>query len=740
MSADFDPREITRRRFVIGAALGAGGILLARGLAGGADEVFAAEGRGGADPFFAHLQIEADGTVIITCPQAEIGQGVYDSLAMIVADELDADWSRVRVRTAWAESALANPINKRQRIGGSDSVMTFRDGLRTVGAAAREMLIATAAERWSVPMAHCRCEQSRVVHDASNRAFHFGELAADAARRPVPATPALKPASALRLTGRRHVRKDTPAKIDGSAEFGVDVRRGVTVFAALRRANAIDARLVRHDPKSVSTMPGVVAVVPLDDAVAVVADSWWRAHRAAEALVVEFDESNVRGLSTAGIEATLRATLRDDARALEWPRIDRSVQPPRRIKADRVALEATFARRDAKQLDVTYEVPHLAHMTMEPQCCAVRVSADRCEVWAPLQQPDYARDLAATLTNLPADKVRVETTFGGGGFGRRWELDALRQAVLIARELPGRTVNLIWSREQDMRHDFYRPAHMARYRAAIDREGRLLALHGRTAGQSLLAYKGLRKDMTLPDVGATAGLLLDEYRVPLRLLEGVDAQLPIPIGFWRSVGASQNGFFCESVLDEIAHAAGRDPYELRRELLADEPRVRAVLERAAEASDWHRPLPKGRGRGIALNTGFGGICAQVFEVSVRGSKVVIHRVVCVYDCGLVLNPSIVESQLEGGIAFGLSAAIYGGLHFERGAVVESNFQDQTFVRSHEMPKVETHLIASDERAGGVGEASVPPAAPALVNAIFAASGRRYRRLPLRDFGLEIGAG
>jgi len=732
---------LPRRRFLVSVMVGASGALLLK------EGVFAhepaetaaapAKKPAAGSPFAAYVEILADGEVRIVSPQTEIGQGIFDTLAMIIADEMDADWDRVTVVLPHANLAFANPANQRQRIGGSDSIVAYREPLRQVGAAAREMLITAAATRWNVAPETLTTERSLVLHAASGRSIGFGELAADAAVLPVPAKPKLKDASALRLTGRRHVRKDTPSKVDGTALFAVDVREPGMLFAALRRSQSLRGSLKSFNAASVSSRKGVVAVVPLDDAVAIVAESWWVARQAAEALEVEFDESDLRGLSSAGLNATIRRTLADDAKAIELPLVVTGSNPPKRVPADRAAVEAALQRADAKKIDVYYEVPYLAHMTLEPQSCVAKVTADSCQVWGGLQQPDFARRLAAQLTKLPIERVRVDVVFGGGGFGRRWELDSVRQAVNIARAVPGRAINLIWTREQDMQHDFYRPAHRVRYRASLDAAGNVLAVHGRTAGQSLLGYKGMRRDKTQPDAASSFGVIPPEYDLPNRFCEWVELQAQVPVGFWRAVGASQNGFFAESMMDELAHAAGRDPLEFRRSLIRSNPRALAVLERVATESGWSKPLPRGHGRGVALSSGFGSVCGQVFEVSVADSNVTIEGVTCVYDCGPVLNPSTVEAQLEGGIVYGLCAALNGEVTLQGGKVEQGNFHDQPMLRLTGTPPIKIVLMDSEHRIGGVGEGGVPPVAAALTNAIFAATGRRYRTLPLRKAGLEF---
>ncbi len=749
------PTDPYRREFLLGSAAAASGLALfaspatanaasasaAPAAAPGALPPAAASAPTASSPFAAYVEIREDGAVRIVCPQIDIGQGVYDSLARIVADEMDADWATVVVVQPHADAAFHSPVSRRQRVGGSDSVMAYRDALRGVGAAAREMLIGAAAARWNVAPDTCSTEAGQVRHAASGRSLGFGELASEAAGRPVPQNPTLKSAAALRLTGRRLTRKDTPAKVEGTAVFGIDVREPDMVYAALRRSTSFGGRLLRFEAASVTSRPGVIAAVPLDDAVAVVADSWWRARQAAEALEVEFDESALRGLSSEGIGASLQRALDDDARAAEWPLLDFSSTPPKRVRADREALARAFARTDVRRVDAAYEVPYVAHLTLEPQVCVARVTAERCEVRAPIQQIDNARKLAASLTGLPLEQVRLDITFGGGGFGRRFELDSMEQTLRVAKALPGRWVKLLWTREQDLQHDFYRPAHAVRYRGVLDAAGNVLALHGRVSGQSIGGYKRMRPPTaTLPDGAAVGGTIPDEYALGVTLAEFVEVGLPVPIGFWRSVAASHNGFFAESIVDELAHAARRDPWQFRRTLLAAHPRLLAVLDRAAKESGWETPPGRGRARGIAINAGFGSICAQVVQVAVRGKRIAIERITCAFDCGPMIDPGIVEAQIQGGIVWGLSAALDGETTIAAGSAVQSNFHTQPILRLPELPRIDVHLLQSEAKIGGVGESGVPPVAPALANAVFAATGRRLRQLPLRKSGLEFTVG
>ena len=688
--------------------------------------------------FGAYLDISDAGEVRIVCPQIEIGQGVYDSLPRILADELEADWPKVVVLQPFASAAFVSPVSKRQKVGGSDSIIAYADSMRHVGAAGREMLVSAAAARWGVDAASCKAREGRVLHEASGRSAGYGELARDAAKLPVPAKPRLKSPGELRLVGQRLTRKDTPLKVDGTAVYGTDVKLPGMLHAALRRTTSLHGTVKRFDAASVSARPGVVAVVPLADSVAVVADTFWHAKQAAEALDIEFDESLTRGLSSAGLSATMRRALGDDAAARQLPLTDYALTPPKRVPGNKDVVEAALATAGGRRIDVSYEVPYVAHMTQEPQVCTALITDDRCEIWAPHQQPDNAHKAAAKFTGLPMDRVRLNITFGGGGFGRKWETDVMLQALQIAKAVKGRPVKLSWTREQDVQHDFYKPAYVARYRGAVSSDGKVLAVHARLAGQSLFSFKRIPSFMPgIPDPTAIGGLIADEYDLGSRLSEFVEVGAPVPIGWWRSVALAHNGFFGESMIDELATAAGQDPYEFRKTQLARHPRAIAVLERVAKESGWGRKLGAGRGRGIAVSFGFGSICAQVAEVTVRGKSLRVDRITCAYDCGTVIDPGIVEAQLFGGIVFGLGAALAAEITLERGAVKQTNFHEHPVMRIHEIPRIDVHLVRSNATTGGVGEASVPPVAPAVANAIFAATGRRARKLPLRSAGFDV---
>lgn len=730
---------ITRRHFIEVTAT-AGGLLLAgrvldadaQGAPGtlpgvpGAAPAAAAPQRG----FGAYLEITPEGRVIVTCPQSEMGQGVHDALPKILAEELEADWATVEVRLAHADDAFINPITRRHRTANSESVVIYYGLLRKAGATAREMLVSAAAQRWGVPAVECVARASRVTHAASGRSAGFGELARAAADLPVPAQPVLKGASEFTLIGRSTPRKDTPAKVDGSALFGIDVRLPGMLYAAIRRSPAVSAKLISFSRDSATSQPGVVDAFAIRDGVAVVARSTWQARRAAEALTAEFDESASAGVATESIRAKMQAALDADANAA-------ASRPFGGGSYDKAATDAAIAAAPRRHT-WEYEVPFLAHAALEPLTATAVVREDACEVWAPTQQPDRARDAIAEITGLPRERCRLNVTFIGGGFGRKWENDFVRQAVEIARGVRGTPVKLTWTREQDFLHDRFRPAHRVRTRVGIGPDGAILGLHSRTTGINMWKYQGRPAQPGMPDFFAVGALVNDRYAFPNKYVDYVETPDPIPVGTWRSVSSSMNGFFSESAIDDVCAVTGTDPLEFRVRLLASEPRAQAVLRLAAEKAGWGRKLPKGRGMGIALAMGFGSYCAQVVEASVSGRRLKVERITCAFDCGTMIDPRTVEAQVEGGIVWGLTAALDGQIRFENGAAVETNFHTGPLIRIDATPPIEVHLVVNSYDPGGAGEASVPPVAPALASAIHAATGERPRRLPLVEAGFEIG--
>jgi len=713
--------DLGRRGFLQSAGLVAGGLAVGLVLpAGAAGSDAIAKGAGTAAELNAYVEISGDDVIAIVVPGAELGQGVYTALPKIIAEELEADWSRVVVRLAMADTAYDNPAKKRQSTGNSDAIKGYFDVLRTIGAATREMLISAAAAQWEVPRETCRASQSRVHHDASGRSLSYGALAQSASSQPVPEDPPLKAPDSYTLLGKSVPRKDGPAKVTGSAVYGADVRLPGQLYASIRTSPVFGGKLKAVRKEGDALPPGVFGIVELDDGVTVVGDSFWEANTFLQGLEVEFDSQPNDTWDSAQISAAMHAALNDEtARAFPGTKGD--------VKA---VLEES-----AEVSEFTYEVPFLAHVCMEPMTATAQVTDTSCMVWAPHQQQGAARELAARITGLPLEQVTLQGTFCGGGFGRKWELDFVAQAVQIAKETEGRPVTLMWTREQDVQHDFYRPAVVSRYRATLDDAGNPLGVHARVAGPSVSRFQG--REQRIPDPFVVGGALNRLYAIPNKLVDYAEISTHVPVGFWRAVARSHNGFISESFIDELAHLAGRDPLEYRLALLASSSRATAVLEKAAAEAGWGKPREPGTGMGVAFSSGFGSFNAQIAEVSVNDGLLRIHRVTCVLDCGFVIDPDTVRAQMEGGIIDGLSAALFSKVTIADGAVQESNFDNYRFIRLAEVPEIDVHLLSGDGPLGGVGEAAVPAIAPAVANAVFAASGKRLRKLPMLDEGIRI---
>ncbi|MFO1510749.1 MAG: molybdopterin cofactor-binding domain-containing protein [Steroidobacteraceae bacterium] len=659
----------------------------------------------------AWVSIAPDGIITLITPGAELGQGVYTSLPMILAEDMEADFANVRVALCGYDPRYNNQLKGYQATGQSAAVRGYYPLLRRIGASARDMLRAAAAERWRVPFSECVAQESFVRHPGSRRQASFGALAEAAARQTPPAEPALKARSAFRLIGTRAPRKDTPVKTDGSAPYAMDLVLPGMVHAAVRVAPVCGGHVARIDDTRARSVPGVLDVVRIDGGVAVVATSWWPAQKALDLLELEFEGGDA-GATTATIGNALAAAIADGG-----------------LVAHETGDVESALRTSTSVLEMEYSVPYLAHATMEPMSCVASVEGDRCTVWAPTQGPTIAHAAAAKAAGVPAENTQVHRIFIGGGFGRRYETDFVVQAVQISRAVR-RPVKLLWSREEDMRHDFYRPAARARYRAGLAADGSLLGIDVVGACDSIVArMRGI--PLGKVDAMSVDGVLDRELGVPnLRIRHAVVAS-PLPVGMWRSVSHSQNGFFKESFMDELAHAVGCDPYEYRCALLAG-TRQAAVLDLAAARAGWGTPLPAGRARGIAVVASYGSVVAQVVEVSLQDGGPRVHRVVCAVDCGLAIDPYNIAAQMESGVAYGLSAALWGNITVANGAVEQGNFHQYRVLRMNEMPVIETHLVASSEAPGGIGECAVPPIAPAIANALFALTGRRIRKLPLAD--------
>jgi len=707
--------DLDRRSFLVAASAATGGLTLGFAIP------FAARATNAAADITCWIAIAPDDTVTIRVARSEMGQGAMTGLAMLVAEELECDWSKVRTEFVSARlNFIKNRIWGDTSTGASRSIASSQAYLRRAGATARAMLIAAAAAQWRVPPEQCVAANGVIRHPPSGRTVSYGAIAPAAAAIEPPAEIELKPTSEWKLAGTPQKRLDVLDKITAKPVYAIDVRLPGMLYAAIVQCPIFGGALQSVDETSIAAMPGVRGVVRMPDAVAVVADSWWRAKRAADALRVRWDDRGNGAVSTVSIADFVRSGL-----AANDAQIGR---------ADGDA--ATALSRAARCIEADYEVPFLAHATMEPQTCTAHVHPDGVEIWTPTQDPGTALATAALAAGVPNDKVHVHRLMLGGGFGRRAPIqEYVRQAVTIAKEFPA-PVKLVWTREQDIAHDRYRPFGMARLRAGLDEAGMPLALTIRIAGPSFVAallpgFNGNFVDRTF-----VSGLAEEmPYAFPNYQVDYVVRPTPVPLGVWRAINYTQNAFYKECFIDEMAHAAGRDPYLYRRNLLANNPKNLAVLDAAAKAANWGSRPPPGTFRGIALNEACGSYCAQVVEVEVKNGAVRAHRVVAAIDPGYVVNPLSVEMQVQGAIVYALTAALYGEITIKDGAAEQTNFDTYEMLRLADAPRVETVIVPSGGFWGGVGEPPVPPLAPALCNAIFAATGKRVRSLPLKNHEL-----
>ena len=702
---------MNRRTFLKRSAAGTAGLLIGFYFHGDAESLAATPEA----PVVlnAWIHVGTDDLVTILIDKSEMGQSILTGLAMIAADELDCDWAKVRTEFAPADKVYFNPRFGAQGTGGSSGTPTSWDPLRKASATARALLLAAAAQKWGVDASECRAENSMILHPATKRSLTYGSLAEAAARMPIPQNVPLKDPSQYHLIGKPTKRLDTPQKVNGSAQYGIDTRLPGMLYAVVARCPVFGGKVASFDAAKAKAVPGVKDVIQISNGVAVVADNTWAAMQGRRALDVQWDEGPNATLTSAGISKLL---------------------------ADAAAKPGTVARKEgdvdaglaaaATKFEVDYEVPFLAHATMEPMNCTAHVQADRCDVWAPTQAQTSSQAAAARITGFDTKSVFIHTTFLGGGFGRRFEADFIGEAVEVSKAMAA-PVKVTWSREDDMQHDYYRMVSHARCTAGLDADGWPVVWQSRVPSPSLLARFGPLKDNF--DHRSVESLDSVPYAIPNILVDFQLVNTPIPIGFWRSVGASQNGFFLESFIDEIATAGKKDPYELRRRLLAKSPRPLAVLETAAEGAGWSKPLPAGRFRGIALVSSYDGYVAHVIEISVNRQErtLKVHRVVCALVCGRIVNPSSIDAQARSSIVYGLTAALYSAITIDNGRVQQTNFNNYKMLRFDEMPEIEVHVIPSELPPTGAGEFVLPPAAPALCNAIFAATGRRVRRLPIR---------
>lgn len=744
------PEKKSRRRFILGGLGVAGALIVGWGVMPPRQRLQLANALPAKDGELAlngWIKMAKDGTVTVAMPHSEMGQGVYTALPMLVAEELDVPLAMVRIERAPIDKIFGNVAMLQDGLpfhpdgagtfkevarwltgkaarelglmvtGGSSSVKDTWVTMREAGATARAMLVAAAAKEWGVAAAECRTENGAVIH-ASGKHATYGDLAAKA----VDSTPGvirLKDPKDFRLIGTPQPRRDSPAKVNGSAGYGLDARPAGLVFAAVKMSPTIGGSVQKFDAEAVKALPGVIRVVDFSGAapgitgVAVLAKSYWQAKQAVAALPVTWNDGPHAKLSTAAVFEELRAKLDSESGFAYYQ-----------------TGEANQAKA-AKSLKAEYTAPFLAHAPMEPVNCTAQVKDGKVTVWASTQVPSIAVDAAARVAKVNAEHVTLHVTYLGGGFGRRLEVDMVAQAVAIAMQAGGAPVQVIWSREEDIQHDVYRPAAVARFSAALDDAGNVVAYDNKLASGAI-THQVLERTFGLigagPDKTTAEGAFDMPYEFAHQRIAHVTVATPVPLGYWRSVGHSHNAFFKESFIDELAHAAGKDPVEFRRGFLNKHPRHRAVLDAAVARAG--KPAP-GRAHGIALHQSFGSIVAQVAEVSLEANEIRVHKVTCAIDCGIAVNPNIIAQQMESGIIFGLSAALYGEVAIKDGKVQQQNFHDYPVLRMNQAPHVDTVIIKNAEPPEGVGEPGTPPIAPAVANAVFALTGKRLRSLPLR---------
>lgn len=668
----------------------------------------------------AWVKIGSDNAITLICHRSEMGQGTYTSMPMLVAEELEVDFSKIKVEMAPANAAYVNSLLGGQLTGGSTSVRDAWTSLRKAGAQARMMLVSAAAAEWKIAENDCHAENGQVVSKSGKKLF-YGQLVEKAAVLPVPKEVKLKDAKAFKIVGKPIKRLDTLAKVTGRAGFGIDVELPGMLIASLAQCPVLGGKPLSVDDAKARAMPGVRAVVKIDDGVAVVADSFWQAKTARDALNITWESGAGAALSSVGISTSLKEALAKPAAVVK------------KIGDADMAIAGA-----AKKVEASYELPFLAHATMEPMNFTADVRKDGCDIYGPTQFPQLAEGVAMQLTGFPKEKVNVHTTFLGGGFGRRIDVDFIVQAIQISKAV-GKPVKLIWTREDDMTHDFYRPVSLHTLSAGLDERGMPVALKFRLTSQSVTArlFPAFVKDGLEPFMTEAA---VTPYQIGNMTVENAIIDSGVRVGYWRSVSHALNAFANESFVDEMAHAAGKDPLAFRTALITgkDNERFRNVLKLAADKAGY-KPggkLANGRTQGIALMEGYGTYVAQIAEVSVVNNAIKVHKMTVAVDCGMMVNPDIVKAQIESSVVYGLSAALLSKITFKDGRVEQSNFHDYPVLRMNEMPKVDIHLVASTEPPGGIGEPITATTGPSVANAVFIASGKRLRAMPMTSTALN----
>jgi isoquinoline 1-oxidoreductase beta subunit len=717
---------LNRRSFLVGTAAASGGLSLGFHVPFGIEEAAAQKAAATANPgaeVNAWVFIKPNDTVVVRIARSEMGQGTLTGLAQLVVEELECDWNKVTTEYPTPGQNLArNRVWGDMSTGGSRGIRSSNEYVRKGGAAARSMLLQAAAERWKVPLAELAVSKGVVTHTQSKRTTTYGKLAAAAAKLPPPDPKEikLKDPKDWTIAGQSMKRLDTADKVNGRQIYAIDLKLPGMLNAAIKDCPVFGGKVKSYDEASVKSMPGVRHVVKVGEtAVAVVADTWWQAKKALEALPIEWNEGDNAKVSSATIAERLKEGL--DA--------------PEGAIGQKIGDAQGAINSAVKKVEAVYYSPFVNHATMEPMNTTAKYMADRCEVWVPTQNGEAALAAAAEASGLPLAKCEVYKIHLGGGFGRRGAFhDYVRQAVWIAKQIPDVPIKMIWSREEDMMHGFYRPVQQCKLTAGLDDKNNLVGLHMRLSGPSILNQLFPQRLQGGVDRLHFQGLLADEfgYSIPNLLIDHAQRPTHVPIGFWRGVNHNQNAIFMESFIDEVAHAAGRDPLEFRRAMMKSHPKHLGVLNAAAEKAGWTTPPPAGIFRGICQNTGFGSHCAAVAEVSIERDKVKVHRLVIAVDCGIAVNPEQIAAQVEGSVVYGLGAAFYQENTVKDGRIVEENFDSFETLMLAGMPKVETVLVPSGGFWGGVGEPTIAVAAPAVLNAIFAASGKRVRSLPLKN--------
>jgi isoquinoline 1-oxidoreductase beta subunit len=710
---------LSRRSFIASAALG--GFALGFHLPEGGKYALAQPAQGA--EVNSWIVIGKDDSVTIRIHRSEIGQGAFTVVPQMVAEELECDWSKVRPEFASPNTHIRrNKVYVTLSTGGSQNVRSSHLYLRKAGAAAREMLIQAAAQDWGVPAAECKAENSKITHTPSNRSVTYGQVAEKAAKLTPPADPKIKPWQEWKVIGQSKPRFDLPSKVDGSAIFGMDIRLPDMLIGAVVQSPVFGGKVKSFDEAAIKDRKGYRGIVPLPNGLIVVADTFWQAKTAMEALPIEWNEGENAKVSSETIHERLKAGLADKG-----------------ASARRVGNPEEALAKAAKVIEADYGAPFLDHASMEPINCTAKVTGDKVEVWCSTQNGEAALAAAAETAGVPPLNVEVYRQMAGGGFGRRGQQEYVRQAVTAAMKFPGRPIKIIWTREEDIRHGYYRPISISRLKAGFDASGNLVAYDQKVVGQSIFAHLLPHLIQNGIDRTSVDGTMQNQaYGIPNVNVDYVMRNTHVPVGFWRAVGATQNAFITESFVDELAHAAGKDPYQFRRDLLKHNPRWTACLDLAAEKAGWGKPLPAGQHRGIAINESFGSICAHVVEASVDAKgKVTVHRVVTAIDCAFVVNPDNAVSQMESCVIYGLTAALNGEITIKDGRVEQGNFDDYEMMRMDETPKIEAYFsLSRAEVWGGIGEPGLPPVMPALCNAIFAATGKRIRSLPIKNHDLS----